>query len=136
MSASYYDLLDMATNMGVFVDFDDVGWLPADHKGGWFPQYDLVLLREGLSHVEQLCTLAHELGHVHHGHTPGAVGWWSTRQELQADRFAARLLVSPVEYEAVERLYGPSICGLAHELGVTRRVVEVWRKMFISQPNT
>lgn len=119
--------------MGLFVDFDDMGWLPDGHKGGWFPDYELILLREGLSHVEQLCTLAHELGHAHHEHVPGAAGWWSARQEHQADRFAARLLVSSVEYECAERLYGHEVSGLAHELGVTRHVVEVWQKMFVSQ---
>lgn len=133
MTVSHCELLDMATDMGVFVDFDDMGWLPVGHKGGWFPEHDLVLLREGLSHVEQLCTLAHELGHVHHGHTPGMAGWWSVRQEMQADRWAAQLLVSPVEYEAAERLYGHEVSGVAYELGVTRHVVEVWQKLHVSR---
>lgn len=123
----------MATGMGVFVDFDDMGWLPAGHKGGWFPEYDLILLAEGLGHVGQLCTLAHELGHAHYGHAPGMGGWWSARQERQADRWAARLLVSSVEYGAVEYLHGPDTSGMAHELGVTRHVVEVWRKMHVSR---
>ncbi len=113
--------------MGVFVDFDDMGWLPKGHKGGWFPEFELILLAQNLNHVEQLCTLAHELGHAHHGHVPGAQGWWSARQEQQADQFAVELLISPGEYALAENLYGPAASAIAHELGVTIHVITTWR---------
>lgn len=126
---SYFDLLDMATDMGVFVDVDDVGWLSAGHKGGWFPDYDLILLRDGLSYVGQLCTLAHELGHAARGHVGGATGWFSVRQERQADEYAVELLINPVEYRLAEELCGGHVGAIAAELGVTVHVLNTWRQL-------
>lgn len=126
MTPSHYDVLDMATERGVFVDYDDVGWLEGA-KGGWFPEYDLILLRDDLTHVEQVCTLAHELGHAVLEHRGDVAGWWSTRQERQADQWASELLISPEDYAAAEALYGPHAGALARELGVTVHMIQTWR---------
>lgn len=134
MTPDYIALLDMASELGVWVDVDDVGWLPARSKGGWFPDYELILLREGLSPVEQLCTLAHELGHAVLGHTSSVGGWFAQRQERAADQWAARLLVSPAEYQAAERLHGPHVGGIAHELGVTTHIVATWQDLYERSP--
>lgn len=48
------------------------------------------------------------------------------RYEVRADRFAAKLLVSPVEYSLTEQTYGPHPARIAHELGVTTHIVNVW----------
>lgn len=130
MTHNYYSLLDLASSMDVFVDFDDMGWLPKGHKGGWFPKFEVILLAQNLNHIDQLCTLAHELGHAHHGHVPGAQGWWSARQEQQADQFAVELLISPVEYELAENLYGSNHTTIAHELGVTTRLIATWQNLY------
>ena len=37
------------------------------------------------------------------------------------------MLISPVEYAAAERTYGPHPARIAHELGVTVHLVDVWR---------
>ena len=128
MSPDYIALLDMATDLGVWVDVDDVGWLTPHAKGGWFPQHDLILLAPGLHPVEERCTLAHELGHASLGHTANASGWFAQRQERAADRWAARMLISPVEYELAERLYGHSPSLLAQELDVTTSIVTTWQQ--------
>lgn len=128
MAPSYVDLLDMASDLGVWVDVDDAGWLEGD-AGGWFPDYDLILLAPDLHPVEQRCTLAHELGHATHGHHAGTSGWLHARQERQADQFAATLLVSPLEYELAERLYGHSPSLLARELDVTTNIVTTWQRL-------
>lgn len=93
MSPDYIALLDMASDINVWVDVDDVGWLEDGAAGGWFPEHDLILLAPGLHPVEQRCTLAHELGHATHGHHAGTSGWLHARQERQADQFAATLLI-------------------------------------------
>lgn len=72
-----------------------------------------------------VCSLAHELGHAHHGDPPGHYG----PMELRADRFAARLLVSPVEYALAETQYGPHPARLAAELGVTVKVLKTWQTL-------
>lgn len=127
MSSKHVALLDMATAINVWVDVDDVGWLSSRAKGGWFPQHDLILLAPGLHPVEELCTLAHELGHATLGHTTHENGWFAQRQERAADRWAARMLISPVEYELAERLHGTHLGGIAHELGVTTHILATWQ---------
>lgn len=55
-----------------------------------------------MSDTDALCALAQELGHAHYG----APASHRPRYELRANRFAARLLISPVEYAMAERAYG------------------------------
>lgn len=135
MTPRHIALLDMATDLGVWVDVDDVGWLPAQSKGGWFNEHDLILLARNLNPVEEMCTLAHELGHAVLGHTADVDGWFAQRQERAADQWAARLLVSPAEYEAAERLHGPHVGGIAHELGVTTHILATWQDLYERSPH-
>lgn len=81
MSSKHVALLDLATAMDVWVDVDDAGWLSPRAKGGWSPLHDLILLAPGLHPVEELCTLAPELGHAALGHTTHENGWFAQRQE-------------------------------------------------------
>lgn len=76
--------------------------------------------------VTTLCSLAHELGHAHYGDPPGHHG----AHELRADRFAARILVSPTEYAAAETIFGPQPSLIAHELGVTVKVLKTWQSLY------
>jgi putative toxin-antitoxin system, toxin component len=73
-----------------------------------------------------LCSLAHELGHAHYGDPPGHHG----AHEIRADRFAARLLISPAEYATTEAIYGPHPATLANELGVTVKVLKTWQNIY------
>ncbi|MFD6178183.1 MULTISPECIES: ImmA/IrrE family metallo-endopeptidase [unclassified Isoptericola] len=86
----------------------------------------LVLLNHRKSVLTQRCTLAHEMGHWSLGHD------WTLyhdveRDELAADAWAARLLISAVDYALAERLHGPHAGAIARELDVSTRLVEVWR---------
>ncbi|WP_423803321.1 ImmA/IrrE family metallo-endopeptidase [Paraburkholderia fungorum] len=56
--------------------------------------------RRGMSIQQYRSVLAHELGHAAHGDTPTGNGHYDQRQERHADEYAARLLISPVEFEA------------------------------------
>ena len=115
------DLLAHAAAQGLHVKFSDLG-----RRTGELRRSGLVLINHKRTAVVQRCALAHELGHWHHGHD------WSAahdvaRDEREADTYAARLLVSPVEYALAERLYDGHPGAIARELDVTTPIIEAWR---------
>lgn len=93
-------------------------------RGRW-GEYDhrhrTIRLLSGLGAVQYRSTLAHELGHAHHGHR-----WSSLKHENQADSYAAWLLISPAGWQAAIRAYPDSPQAVAAELGVLPRLVEVY----------
>lgn len=104
-------------------------WHNRGPKAAWLPHRSAVTVRNGMDDVHTLCSLAHELGHAHYDDPPGHYG----AHELRADRFAARLLVSPVEYQLAEAQYGPHPARLAAELGVTVKVLQTWQALHIQK---
>lgn len=104
-------------------------WHNHGPKAAWLPHRQAVTVRNGMDDAQTLCSLAHELGHAHHRDPPGHHG----PMELRADRFAARLLVSPVEYQLAEAQYGPHPARLAHELGVTVKVLKTWQTLHLQK---
>lgn len=106
------------------------GYIIRWHRGGpkaaWLPHRSTITLRVGMDDTTTLCSLAHELGHAHYGDPPGHHG----AHEIRADRFAARLLVSPTEYATTEAIYGPHPATLANELGVTVKVLKTWQNIY------
>lgn len=113
-------LIEVAEARGI-----SVRWHRGGPKAAWLPQQRAVTVRHGMDDAETLCALAHELGHAHYGDPAGH----HPRYEQRADRFAARLLISPVEYALAEQTYGTHPARLAAELGVTVHLVHVWRTM-------
>lgn len=111
-------LIDVAEARGY-----EVRWHRGGPKAAWLPHQNAVTVRIGMDDAETLCALAHELGHAHYndpaGHYP--------RFEARADRFAAQLLISPIDYALAEKAYGPHPSRLAAELGVTVHMINVWR---------
>jgi hypothetical protein len=91
---------------------------------GWWGVYDhprrLITLRPGLAPIQLDCTLMHELGHAHYGHT-GVSG----KQELLANRWAAHRLIdfeSLLECAVLEQTKG----AVAATLGVLPSVLDVY----------
>lgn len=82
-----------------------------------------------MTNTATVCSLAHELGHAHYDDPPGHYG----AHELRADRFAAKLLINPDDYRIIECTYGPHPARLAHELGVTVRVLKTWQPLHESK---
>lgn len=117
-------LIDHALRLGLQISYGDLGWRTAHlHHDG------LVVLNHRHHLHAQREGLAHEIGHWHYGHD------WSrdhdrARDERQADKYAARLLIAPDDYRAAENLVGPHPGAVAEELGVTRHLVEVRRQDF------
>ena len=142
MTPDYIALRYMATELGVWVDVNDAVWLAGD-AGGWFPDYDLILLEPGLCQIEQRYARAHESGHATHeryarAHESGHATHerharvsesLHARQDRQADQFVAPLLVSPLKAELSERLYQHSPNLLAQELDATTYVVTSWQDL-------
>lgn len=119
-------LLGLARDYDVRVVFSA---LPGDVLGCWLPRQHVIHIDDRLTPIEQRSVLAHELGHVHHGHLCGsmpAITRENTR-ERQADRFAARLLIRPAEYARLERI-NPDQHVLADELGVTVDLIHVYER--------
>lgn len=94
--------------------------LPRDVRGYYSPHERRIYFDLSLTPNERRATIAHELGHHHHGHdcsTPA--------NERQADVFAATLLIDPDEYVQVARVV-KSRAEIADELDVTEDIVEVF----------
>lgn len=106
-----------------------VRWHIDGPKAAWLPHLNSITVRHGMDDAQTLCSLAHELGHAHYEDPPGHYG----AMELRADRFAARLLVSPVEYQLAETQYGPHPARLAAELGVTVKVLKTWQALHLQK---
>ncbi|MFI5504498.1 ImmA/IrrE family metallo-endopeptidase [Corynebacterium kutscheri] len=98
-------------------------------KGVYHHPSRTISLRNSLTDRQLRCTLAHELGHAIRGDAPVS-GVFCDHIERRADEFAARLLISPIEYQLAEALHGGHIGGIAYELEVTPHLVEVWRGMY------
>lgn len=124
MTNSLNALIEIAENRGY-----RIMWHRGGPKAAWLPHHSAVTLRVDLMESATLCALAHELGHAHYHDPPGHEGW----REKRADKFAARLLVSPVEYAAAEALYGPQPQLIAAELGVTIKILKTWKALYERQ---
>lgn len=113
-------MLDHALRLGFRVEFEPL----ANHEGLLLPG-QVIVVDCGLPGWRQREVIAHELGHAHYGHAAGAMHEIE-ELELQADLYAARILISPTEYAFAE-----SLCehpgAIAKHLGVSRRLVELWR---------
>lgn len=84
-----------------------------------------VILNCNRTSITKRYALAHECGHWYYGHD------WRRehdrpKDERQADRYAAGLLIDPIEYARAERLYGGHPGAIACELGVPRALVTLW----------
>lgn len=115
-------LIERAGALGLRVIFRDLG-----RRHGEIHSSGLVYINPHRTVDRQRVTLAHEMGHWVHGWLGGHQ---VERDERQADRYAARLLIAPDAYAAAEALVGEHPGALARELGVTRRLVELRQEDF------
>jgi Zn-dependent peptidase ImmA (M78 family) len=117
-------LLTIANDLGYAVFFCG---MPGDLLASTVPSMRRIFVDSRLTDSEQRGHLAHELGHLHHMHPcarhPRGVG--ELANERQADRYAARLLIDPDEYAALEAV-NPDQHHLADELGIPVEYVLVY----------
>jgi len=106
------------------------------HTGGCPGWYDherrVISTRRGQSISQYRSVLAHELGHAAHGDSPTGNGYYDQRQERHADEYAARLLISPVEFEAAAIWHQDRLPAVADDLEVTHHLLKIWMKLFQS----
>lgn len=87
-------------------------------RAAWVPSERVILIDASLSVVERRCALAHEIAHIDTGDMPTGLCWYAARQETNADKLAARRLVSVHDLAARAR-YCTDVRELAAELDVT-----------------
>ncbi|MDU0478353.1 ImmA/IrrE family metallo-endopeptidase [Staphylococcus chromogenes] len=115
------DLDPLATALGVRIV--DSPRLHPDLNAIYLHPRRMILIRPGLDPITYRCALAHELGHAFYQDEDHG----NPRLEKRADLWAARLLISPVDYMLAERLHDGHIGAIAHELGVTPHLATTWR---------
>ncbi|MGC2866024.1 ImmA/IrrE family metallo-endopeptidase [Corynebacterium glutamicum] len=118
------DLDKIAELFGVqVIETNDLrpGW-----NGMYLHQVRIILLKKGMDPWKRRSVLAHELGHAYYQDESHG----DTRIEKRADQYAARLLISKDAYRAAEEIHGPHLGALAHELGVTPKLVVEWRDYY------
>jgi hypothetical protein len=99
-------------------------------RGWWCPAERVILLDARLDRRTARCVLAHELGHALLGHSGapsfGDVAWLASRQEAQADRWAARRLLAAPDVGRALAAHPTDLEAAALELGVTSTVLRTW----------
>lgn len=98
----------------------EVEYAPTNSLDGF---YEHTQRRITINTVQTVGVLVHELIHALHAHD----GPQTEAVEARVDKLAARLLVSPAEYEQAERLCGPHAGAIARELELPRWVVQAWQ---------
>lgn len=118
------DLHRLAESMGVTLRRHNGG------KKGWYDHATRTIsTRRGMSIQQYRSVLAHELGHAAHGDTPTGNGHYDQRQERRADEYAARLLISPIEFEAAATWHHGHLPAIADELEVTKHLLKTWQSL-------
>lgn len=118
---SPYDLLAALT--GVKVHYTDDQQVLQGRRGRWFPGPREIVIDKTLRRLKSRCTLAHELAHAVLNHGPcGGGDLFDYRRELEADQFAARLMLDDLEYLADTLAV---TCGVGHAAAELRVTVDL-----------
>lgn len=120
------DLLNLAAQYGVSVEMCHI----EDANGYYDANGGRIYIDLSLTPNEVRSVFAHELGHVHHGHTCDAGP--NSPEERQARAFAAQLLVHPADYAEAEHISADAF-HIADELGVTVNVIDDYRAMCLQR---
>jgi hypothetical protein len=104
--------------------------------GAWIPRERIIVLAQGLSEINERCTLAHHLEHAMAGHGPcgtgphadrlrqaGILNRETIRRDAEADRGAARKLLAGADLGSLAG--GCDLFAAACRLGVTERLLTV-----------
>ena len=114
------ELLAHAAQLGVSVH---MAHLPEPYRGFYDSARRIVVYGFDLTPVEKVSVLAHELGHAFYDHQC----YGDSAAEEAADRYAARLLIDPLEYASAESI-DASPDAIADELGVLPKLVLAYQQ--------
>ena len=110
------DLIHHAGTLGVGVHFASLSDDP-ELLGYFLPNRRLIVVRLGLTVAQSRWVLGHECGHAYYHHRCGGMHT-TDAAERQADAYASRLLIDPVEYARLEQI-NPDQHWLADEFSVS-----------------
>lgn len=110
------DLIHHAGTLGVGVHFAPIEDAP-DLLGYFLPRHRIIVVRIGMTQPQSRFVLAHECGHAYYNHQCRGVHV-RDRAERQANAYAAKLLIDPVEYARLEAI-NPDQHWLADEFSVS-----------------
>lgn len=96
------DLIHHAAGLGVEVHFAHIEDEP-DLLGYYSPLHRVIVVRLGMTYAQSRWVLGHEAGHAYYDHACSGPKV-KDAAERQANAYAARLLIDPVEYERLERI--------------------------------
>lgn len=119
------ELLAHAAQLGVSVH---IAHLPAPFRGYYEPESARIVIDFNLTPIEKREVLAHELGHVYYAHECQGV----RGQEVDADVYAARLLIDPAHYAQLEQ-QGLPIDAVAEELRVPEEYVDLFQRHVLTR---
>jgi len=86
----------------------------------WLPDFETIVLKEGMHPAHQRAACAHGIAHAVLGHETD-----NPKHEALADRLASANLIAPTEFARLARA-SPDTYSLARELGVTVRLLLVY----------
>lgn len=118
-------LFDLAESLDIVVEYHPL----RARNGEYRDDLRRIRLREGMSERLTRWTLAHELGHAHHGHCPNMFGQSSARQEREANEWACQFLFTIADYRDVEAHRGGHIPSMAHDLGIVSDGIRAYQGM-------
>lgn len=115
------DLHRLAETLGVTLHRHTGG-----QKGWYDHQLRIISTRRGMSITQYRSTLAHELGHAHHGDVACRDPVLHVRLERRADLYAARLLITPHEFRDACIWHHDHLGAVADDLEVTHHLASVY----------
>lgn len=121
MSLTTHDPEQLAEAWGIRLI--ETSKLDSRFNGMYLAQHRAIIMRADLDYWTRRSCLAHELGHARYGDSHHA----NPRAESRADRFAANLLIDPGQYLRLEQLHDGHTGAIAHELGITPHLLQVWK---------
>lgn len=107
------------------IDLEYTQDLPKERLGAYLDDECRILIRAGLPLPLELETLAHEFVHAFHRDRTS-----HPTVEWRAWGGAAQILIAPEAYAAAEQVSTSSLY-IAQELGVTTRIVEIYRQALV-----
>ncbi len=101
------------------------------HRSGYRPGDNTIHLTPGMRGRVLRSVLAHEIAHHVLGHHPTDFGPIRKRQEAEANRWAARHLITPEAYAEAERDRDGHLPSMAFDLNVSDELVAIDRQYLL-----
>jgi Zn-dependent peptidase ImmA (M78 family) len=126
-----YDVWQHAAALGVHVR---TGVLRGTRWGEYHHGERVIVLRCGMTELQQRCTMAHELVHAERGEVTTGEQVLDARQERRADRIAALRLVTWTDYVRACRTHRHERALVADELRVTNQILRAYERELRQRP--